>query len=257
MKRLRLTAAFLVALLLVTTSFVSVGALAPELKISNPTTEFYSNDFANVIDADTEREIVSLGESTFKATDGGQIVFVSINTLNGSSIEEYANTLFNKWEIGAKDKGILLILSMQERKSRIEVGYGYEGVLTDIESNKLLLKFSELSKEKGIDEAVKTIYSDISSIVRGEEDGVQYPQSEWKRQQTGTENKGYKENPIKSAILVIIILILIIIDFTLTGGQFTFFILRIALAFSGRGGGDGRNSGGGGRSGGGGSSSGF
>ena len=256
MKQLRLSSAFLIVLLLITMSFGIVGVQASEPKIPNPTAAFYSNDFADIINADTERDIVNLGEDTFKSTEGGQVVFVSIDTLNGSTIDEYANALFNKWKIGTKDKGILFILSMQERKSRIEVGYGYEGVLTDIESNKLLVKFSELNKEKGIDEAVKTIYSDIISIVNGNGDTVQYPDTRETRQQASKGSSFFRENPIMTAILVIIVLILVILDFVFTGGQVTFLILRMAAA-SGRRGGGGRNSGGGGRSGGGGSSSGF
>lgn len=257
MKRFKLTTALLITLILLTMNFVTVGAQAPELKIPSPTQEFYSNDFANVIDDATERDMVNMGESTFKATGGGQVVFVSIDSLGGSSIEEYANTLFNNWKIGDKDKGILFIVSMKDRQSRIEVGYGYEGLLTDLESNKLLSKFSEVNQEKGIDEAVKTIYYDISGIIRGEADSIKDSQNEWKRQETNIEKNYNKENSVKSIILVIIIIVLIIIDFTLTGGQFTFLILRMALEFSGRGSGSGRNSGGGGRSGGGGSSSGF
>lgn len=256
MKLLRLSAAFLIILLLGTMCFGIVGVQAAEPKIPNPTAEFYFNDFAKMLDSSTGQDIVKLGESTYKSTEGGQVVFVSIDTLNGSTIEEYANALFNKWKIGTKDKGILFILSKQERESRIEVGYGYEGVLTDLESNKLLTKFSELNKEKGIDEAVKTIYLDICSIVNGDGDSVQYPNSSETRRQTNIGNSFLEEHPILAVIAGIIILILIILDFILTGGRVTFFILRMAAASARRGGG-GRNSGGGGRSGGGGSSSRF
>jgi len=257
-KKLKRSAAFLIILLLIAMSFGIVGVQASEPKIPNPTPEFYSNDFANILNADTEREIVDLGESTYKSTDGGQVVFVSVDTLNGSTIEEYANALFNKWKIGTKDKGILFLLSMQERESRIEVGYGYEGVLTDIESNKLLVKFSELNKEEGIDGAVKTIYSDIVSIVSGSGDIVQYPEIDETRQKSSTKSSFFEENPILTVIFGIIILILAILDFVLTGGRVTRFVIRMAAASSRRGGGGGgRNSGGGGRSGGGGSSSRF
>lgn len=258
MKHLRLSAAFLIILLLVTMSFGIVDVRASEPEIPNPTPEFYFNDFAKALDPSTGSDITRLGEDTFKSTEGGQVVFVSIDTLNGSTIDEYANALFNKWKIGTKDKGILFILSMQERKSRIEVGYGYEGVLTDLESNRLLVKFSELNKEEGIDEAVKTIYSDIISIVSGNGDIVQYPDTGETRQETSIDSSFFRDNPILTAIFVIIILILVILDFVLTGGQLTFFILRMVAASSRRGGGGGgSNSGGGGRSGGGGSSSGF
>ncbi|MEA4849314.1 MAG: TPM domain-containing protein [Clostridiaceae bacterium] len=253
MKRLRLSAAFLIILLLTAMSFGIVGVQAAEPEIPNPTKEFYFNDFAGVIDPDTGSDITRLGESTYKATDGGQVVFVSIDTLNESTIEEYANALFNKWKIGTDDKGVLFILSMQERESRIEVGYGYEGVLTDIESNKLLIKFSELYGEKGIDEAVRTIYSDIVNIVSGNEDMVEYPETGEARRYT-EEGSFFSENPIVTVILVIIALILVVLDFVFTGGRVTFFILRMVAASARRGGGGRRNSGGGGRSGGGGAS---
>ena len=254
MKQLRLSAAFVAILLLIATCFGAIIVQGAEPEIPNPTREFYVNDFAGILDSGTERDILKLGESTYKATDGGQVVFVSIDTLNGNTIEEYANALFNKWKIGTKDKGILFILSMQERESRIEVGYGYEGVLTDLESSKLLVKFSELYKEEGIDEAVKTIYSDIANIVSGNEDLVQYPETSEERQYAGDDFSFFRENPIITVILVIIILILIVLDFVFTGGRVTFFILRMAASSGRRGGGGGRNSGGGGRSGGGGAS---
>lgn len=254
MKKFRLGAAFLIFLLILTTSFSIAYAEAPKVKLPNPTVEFYCNDFADIIDASTERYLVSLGESNFKATEGGQVVFVSIDTLNDGDIDDYANTLFNKWKIGTKDKGVLFILSMKEREARIEVGYGYEGVLTDIQSSKLLDKFSELNREKGMDEAVKVIYTDICNIVSGDGDSVQYPDND----EFNIEDNFFVKHPILAIILAVIVLILIVMDFVLTGGRITFFIIRMALSSSGRGGRGGRggrrNSGGGGRSGGGGAS---
>ncbi|MDF2519887.1 MAG: hypothetical protein K0R84_515 [Clostridia bacterium] len=255
MRKLRLGAAFLLILVLMASTFGMVAAQALELKIPNPTKEFYSNDFADIINADTESEIVSLGESVFNSTGGGQVVFVSIDTLGDSTIEEYANELFNKWKIGTEDKGVLFIISMQERRSRIEVGYGYEGILTDIESYRLIEKFSQLNQEIGMDEAVKTIYQDICSIVSGDGDSVYYPVTE----EANTEDNFFSNNPILTIVIAVIVLFLIILDFRLTGGQITYFILRMAASSGRRGGGGGghRNSGGGGRSGGGGASGGF
>jgi uncharacterized protein len=254
MKRLRLSAVLLIILILSSMSFGIVSAQALEIKIPNPTAEFYSNDFADVLDESTEKDIVGLGESLFKSAEGGQVVFVSIETLDNNTIEEYSNELFNKWKIGTEDKGVLFILSMQERESRIEVGYGYEGVLTDLQSNKLLVKFAELNNEQGIDAAVKTIYSDICNIVSGNEEMVRYPSNSQTPQNSSAGDNFFEQNPILSIVLGIIILILIVLDFMLTGGRITFLILRMVASSGRRGGGGGGNSGGGGRSGGGGSS---
>jgi len=257
-KKLRLSAAFLITLFLAAACIGIIGVQASEPEMPNPTSAFYFNDFARVLDTDSGSYIARLGESTYKSTNGGQVVFVSISTLGGSTIEEYSNALFNKWKIGTEDKGVLFLLSMKERESRIEVGYGYEGVLTDIESNKLLVKFSELNEEKGIDEAVMTIYTDICSIVSGNEDAVQYPEMGKSRRYSITGGSFFLENPVAAAVLVIIVLVLLILDIILTRGRVTFIILRMLAASSRRGGGGGRrNSGGGGRSGGGGSSSRF
>lgn len=58
---------------------------------------------------------------------------VTIKSLEGNSIEGYAVDLFEKWGIGKKgeDNGILLLIALQERRIRIEVGYGLEGIITD------------------------------------------------------------------------------------------------------------------------------
>ena len=58
---------------------------------------------------------------------------VTVNSLDGDAIEDYANKLFRQYGIGdsKKNNGVLILLSIQDRKCRIEVGYGLEGTLTD------------------------------------------------------------------------------------------------------------------------------
>jgi len=232
-------------------SSFSVQAEA-EIKIPNPTSEFYCNDFAAVLDSETENQINSLGREIFKATEGGQIVFVSVPSLDNNTIEDYANQLFNKWKIGTEDKGVLFIVSMSERKSRIEVGYGYEGDLTDLESNKLLKKFSEVAAKDGMDAGVLTIYSDIYKTITGET--VVLPEEDNREQ---SQSNGRAINPIFIAIAIFFI----IIDLIFNRGRLTrLLFFMIASGRGGRGGGGGfggGSSGGGGRSGGGGSSGGF
>ena len=74
------------------------------------------------------------GVTTPKAWGRGVIVVVAtVPTLQGSSIEGYATQLFNTWRLGRADKtnGVLLLVAPNERKVRIEVGYGLEGRLTN------------------------------------------------------------------------------------------------------------------------------
>jgi len=106
--------------LLITVSFA-------EIRIPKPTSKFFVNDFANVINADDEEKIFNIAKSLYEDSGNStQLVVVTIDSLAGYSIEEYANTLFNTWGIGSKKEndGVLILLSVGDRKSRIEVGYG-------------------------------------------------------------------------------------------------------------------------------------
>lgn len=97
-----------------------------------PTKEFYVNDFANVIDAETEKHIVNVSSQIAKDT-GAQIVVATVTSLDGTEISDYALKMGREWGIGDKEKnnGVLLLLSTGDRELRIEVGYGLEGALPD------------------------------------------------------------------------------------------------------------------------------
>lgn len=68
-----------------------------------------------------------------EAKTSDQLVVATVPSLQGTSVEDYANRLFRAWQIGQaqKNNGILLLVAPSERKVRIEVGYGLEGILTD------------------------------------------------------------------------------------------------------------------------------
>ena len=97
-----------------------------------PTSEFYVNDYANILSSETEEYIVSKS-SKLASVDGTQIVVVTVKNLEGDSLENYATKLFREFGIGDKDKnnGLLLLLALEERQFRVEVGYGLEGILPD------------------------------------------------------------------------------------------------------------------------------
>ena len=89
-------------------------------------------DEINLLSPTVKADLIKLLKEHEKQTSN-QIVVVILKSLNGYQIEDYAYQLGRFWQIGQKDKnnGILLVISMEEKKMRIEVGYGLEGVLTD------------------------------------------------------------------------------------------------------------------------------
>ncbi len=135
--------------------------------VVSQTADFYVNDSAKVLDASLENYIISTNKSLYSQT-GAQIVVVTINSLEGESLEEYANELFRQYGIGDKKKnnGVLMLLSIQDRKSRIEVGYGLEGALNDaktgrIQDNYMIPYFKEDNWQDGIKNGYNAILSEV------------------------------------------------------------------------------------------------
>ncbi|HVT56276.1 MAG TPA: TPM domain-containing protein, partial [Xanthobacteraceae bacterium] len=113
-------------------------------------------DEANILDAATEIDIDTKLEKLEKKTST-QFVVVTLTSLRGRTIEEYGYRLGRHWGIGQKgtNNGVLLVVAPNERKVRIEVGYGLEGTLTDaitsvIIQNTILPRFRANDYQGGI-----------------------------------------------------------------------------------------------------------
>jgi uncharacterized protein len=122
------------ALLVLTTLPVVLGATEPLASIPNPRVQngTWVTDMAGALRPET---VARLNDtiSAFERTTGGEMAVVVIRSLDGASIEESAAELFEMWGIGKKDRdnGLLLLWSTGDRRVRVEVGYGLEGVLPD------------------------------------------------------------------------------------------------------------------------------
>ena len=84
--------------------------------------------------ADLENRIVAVRQSS-----GAQLAVVAVKSLQGGEIDDFASKLFAQWGIGekGKDNGVLLLAAIEDRKLRIEVGYGMEGVLNDAKTGRI------------------------------------------------------------------------------------------------------------------------
>ena len=118
--------------LLVTALAVAVLAGQAERPLDLPKPAGRVNDYAAVLDPAERRaledEIRSLDRDTL-----AEVAVVTVASLDGLSVEDYAERLFNTWGIGkaATDNGVLVLVAVNDRQMRIEVGYGLEGVLPD------------------------------------------------------------------------------------------------------------------------------
>ena len=121
------------------------------------------NDVAGVLSPE-QREILEQKLVALDDSSSNQIAVVLIPTLDGYPIEEYANKLFREWGIGHKgtNNGVLIIAAINDRKVRIEVGYGLEGAIPDITAsaiynNEIVPAFKEQNYFSGLDNAINAL----------------------------------------------------------------------------------------------------
>lgn len=101
------------------------------------------NDFAQVIDAENSAKMEALAQEVLQKT-GAAVVVATVPTIGeNEDYSMYANGLYQAWGIGKKgeDKGVLIFLTVKERKIRIETGYGVEGILPDGRVGEILDKY--------------------------------------------------------------------------------------------------------------------
>ena len=122
----------------------------------------FSDQFA----AGLEARLQALEEET-----GAQVAVLTIPSLEGDSIEDFSIRVVETWKLGSAevDNGVLILIVPDDRKMRIDVGYGLEGALTDAQSGRIINelmapKFREGDFEGGVDAAVEA----VSSAIRGE-----------------------------------------------------------------------------------------
>jgi uncharacterized protein len=139
------------------------------LSVPNLTSPIVDN--ANLISDGVEQNINNQLEDLSDST-GIQLAVLTIPTLEGEVLESYSMKVAETWELGSaeKDTGVLLLIALEERSIRIEVGYGLEGVLTDtrcglIIRNVIAPEFRNGNYQAGIVNAV----NNMVGLVKGDE----------------------------------------------------------------------------------------
>jgi uncharacterized protein len=159
----RLTGLLLALTLILLSSGLAVALEVPPLKGR-------VNDYAGILSPATAQQLEAMLEN-FEATDSTQIVLLTIPSLEGDSLENFSMRVVEAWKIGqAKlDNGALLLISKNDRKLRIEVGYGLEGTLTDLTSGRIIRDvITPRFKEGNFDQGVMDGLSAMMAAVKGE-----------------------------------------------------------------------------------------
>ena len=187
-----------------------------------PQAKGHVNDLAGVVDESTRSKLETL-LTNFETRTGTQIAVVTVKSLDGRMVEEYANDLYRAWGIGAKsgenkDKGALLLIAVEDRKTRLEVGYGLEGDLPDGLAGELVRRMRPFLKQSDYSQAVwvgsRSIVDTLAERWQVSLEGIEDRQFAWKKR----PERGFKVSPLAILVIIIVVVIIISIISRFTGG---------------------------------------
>lgn len=221
-----------------------------------PASSLYVQDYAGVLTNESKNRLNSLG-SQIAAKTKAQVVVVTVKSLEGAALEDYSLAILREWGIGDKtlNNGVLMLVAVGDRESRIEVGYGLEGALPDaktgrIQDEYMIPWFQQGDYDKGIVNGYMALAGEVAKEYKLELKTD--AKSVQKTRAAHQEQSWYDSLPWWGQMLLAVgILSLFVVDWLFFGGTITYLLLSL---LRGRGGGGGGGGWGGGSGGGGGSS---
>jgi uncharacterized protein len=107
--------------------------------VAVPALEGRVTDKAGIMPS-AQRDAIAAALAAHEKNTGNQIAVLTVTDLGGADIESYSLSVAESWKLGqqGKDNGVLLVVARDDRKMRIEVGYGLEGVLTDLRCGRIV-----------------------------------------------------------------------------------------------------------------------
>lgn len=125
-----------------------------------PKEDIYVQDYAAMLSNEVKEDMLKMS-SALKDITSAELVVVTVPSIDGRSIEEYALNLFRQWGIGDRDarNGVLLLVAEEEREARIEVGYGLEGAINDGKAGAILDEMITYFQIDDYSQGVATAYS--------------------------------------------------------------------------------------------------
>ncbi len=193
-------------------SLCTLAGCGEEEKLK-PTDKFFVNDFADVIDESDENTMYKKGVLLQENTKA-QVVAVTVDSLKGQDISDYAVNLGREWELGDKEKnnGVLILLAVEDRQIYIAVGYGLEGALPDSKTGRILDNYTipylrDDNFSSGILGAYNAVYNEVCIEYGVPADKGYIPAEQLPQNSSSEETTDVKTVIISWIILFVIVLI--------------------------------------------------
>jgi uncharacterized protein len=153
-------------LFLVSVALPPLSVLVYAEKVDQLSPQGYVNDFAGVLDDAARQNLTALCQEVDQKV-GAQIAIVTIHSLEGDTVQDFANRLFGKWGVGpkGKDRGVMILLAVDDHQYWTEVGYGLEPILPDGKVGGFGRDMVPLLRQNQFGAAALQIVSQISGVI--------------------------------------------------------------------------------------------
>jgi uncharacterized protein len=208
----------------------------------------YVNDYAHVLSPEGATRLDHICIELDHSQTNAQFAIVTIHTLDGDDAADYASQLEDKWKMGKKgsDRGVLVLLAVDDHKWRIDVGYGLEGILNDAKIGDIGRSMVPYLRAKDYDNAVLLTVGQLAQIIATDAHTMLTEEPARARQPASSRSS---RDHIPIPILVILVFLMALFPATILV-LFVGTILRAVVGGGGGfrtgGGGGGDDSGGGG-----------
>ena len=171
----------------------------------------YVNDFAHVLDSGTIAQLDDICQQLDHKAQA-QIAIVTINTIDGADVVSYSVDLYQKWGIGTKgkDRGVLILLAVQDHHYWITVGYGLEGILPDGKVGGFGREAVPLLKQNDYNGAVSLMTARVSDVI-AKDAGIELTGA---RPQMPAEPQAEPGSGLSVGGIVLLVIVILLVLFT-------------------------------------------
>lgn len=201
----------IVVVLLVAFAPLKIFAKSSNIKLPDVRKDMFVYDQGDFLNDEEEKNVNELLVKLEKATTI-ELAVITIPSLNDLTIEEYANKMANELGIGKKEKdnGVLLLISKNDTKVRLEIGNGLQGILTDSISGRILDNYFVPYREN--DEYDKAVSQTVQAVINRIASSEEYDFSI-----EGVDSSLVVDDDISGSTILIIILVIFVIALALEG----------------------------------------
>lgn len=194
------------------------GAAAPLQSPDQLKPQGYVNDFANVLSPSAREQLTALSTEVDEKAQA-QIAVVTVKSLDGRPIEDYSLDLATRWGVGPKqkDRGVMILLAVNDHRYRFEVGYGLEGILPDGKVGSFGREAVPYLRQNNYDAALLLMARRVANVIAANR-GVSLTSGS---QAPAPLSNSIQRLSLPPAFIVIGILLLLFLVFSVIGSMFS------------------------------------